>query len=138
MIHKKLYSYLYLLFAELGWPHNPLAIHPLPLKLQVDSYESFSNRGLSIMQELSPGFHEVETDENHKYVIGLLLYGKLYPLVASRADLNNNYGRVKLLINGNNANVIVPILKEDHLNSRFYKKTGPNKYIRAAEIPEIE
>lgn len=54
--------------------------------------------------------------------------------MAPRADFNNNYGRVKILIDGNNGDEIEPLLDDDPLNFLFFKRFGPNN-IRSAEIP---
>lgn len=56
--------------------------------------------------------------------------GYLCPLMAPRADLNNNYGRVKIRINGN---AIEPIIDTDPLNDRFHKEF-PTQKCRPAEV----
>lgn len=51
------------------------------------------------------------------------------------ADLDNNYESIKILINGNNTKVIVPILDGDRVNSLFSQKFG-TRNIRSAYINE--
>lgn len=70
-----------------------------------------------------------------QYIIGIIILGNLFPLMAPRADLNSNYRRVKVPIDGHNANVILPISEEDPLNRLFFKKFGP-KNMRAVKIRE--
>lgn len=61
------------------------------------------------------------------YVIGVILFVYLCHFMARRPDLNNLYGRVKLRINGNNANEIVPILNRDPLNHLFFNEYEPEE-----------
>lgn len=49
--------------------------------------------------------------------------------------VNNPNGRVKIRINDNNANEIIPILEKDSLNRLFRKPYGA-KHVHPAEICE--
>lgn len=57
----------------------------------------------------------------------------MFPLTARRVDLNNNYGRVKIRIDGNDADVTAPISSDDPLNRLLFEKFK-SKNIRMAEI----
>lgn len=120
---------MYFNFEELAWPHKASAVHPIPIRLDIHHYESLSPT--INYQYLPSGFHRVGVDGH--YIIGVIIYEKLWPFMSRRADLNNNYGRVKLRMNGNNANEAVPILNNDPLNYLFYERFAPNK-IRRAEV----
>ncbi|XP_033231417.1 uncharacterized protein LOC117182352 [Belonocnema kinseyi] len=115
----------------LAWPHRHVKIHPLPLQLSnVLCCESLNHPSLS--SRLRAGFHDVGIENG--FIIGVIMYDKqLLPLVAHTADLDNDYGRVKVRIDGNNANFTVPILENDPLNDLFRKKFG-RKNVRTAVI----
>lgn len=123
---------MHFVFAELTWPHKEIAVHPNPLQIyNVHHYESIVTPGR--IYDLEPVLYYVGTDETHRHVIGVFLGVDLYPLIARRKDLDNQYGRVKMLISGDIANDIVPILASDPLNSVFSEgHEAPN--IRAAEF----
>lgn len=120
------------MFAELASPHKPDAVHPFPIQLEVHHYEDL---GPFLFISSTAGLCTVglDTEKDQAYVIGVIVAGKLFPFMTPRAHLNNNYGRIKIRIHGNNADEIVSISKEDPLNSRFGKKFGPEN-IRSAEI----
>lgn len=103
----------------------------MPIRVNVQRYESVIYPGQPF--RLAPGFHDVAVDKAQKYIIGVMMLELLCPFMARRADLHYHFGRVKILINGNYANVTMPILKKDPLNSLFGRKfrTG---YLRLAEI----
>lgn len=61
----------------------------------------------------------------------MFLLGHLYPFMARRADLDNEYGRVKLRINGSTANEIVPILDNDPLNGVYGDNFKPKNLLPA-------
>lgn len=92
--------------------------------------------GTGPIYHLPADFYHVGTDANGEYIIGVIFNGRLYPLIALIGNLGNTFGRVKVFINGNNANVIVPILENDPLNSLFRMRFGPRN-IRSAQISGI-
>lgn len=69
------------------------------------------------------------------YIIGVIKFNYLCPLIIRRRVMRYNYGRVKLRIeaqtDGEIASVIEPILKNDPMNDRFFTGPGPD-YIRWA------
>lgn len=120
-----LISYVYFLFAESTWPRKNHVIHPV-IQLGVHHYESLIYPGSTF--PLREGSHLVGVDGD--YIIGVVIMGHLCPLLAPRADLDNNYGRVKIRINGN---AIEPILRRDPLNHRFHTEF-PLQKCRPAEV----
>lgn len=72
-----------------------------------------------------------------EYVIGFIESGPhgdiLCPFMAARRDLNYEYGKIKIHIDGKYANVFEPIFKTDPLNDLFYKKF-PAERIRQVQI----
>lgn len=123
---------MYILLAELAWPHKAAALHPFPIQIRnIYTYESLRNPGRTLY--LLPDYYYVGTDERHEHIIGLFLNGHMFPFLAHREDLQNRLGRVKLRITGNVANEIVPILDRDPLN-RVFKENFTPQNIRLAEI----
>lgn len=122
--------------AESVWAHKQDRVHPLPLQLDVNHYESLLYPGVSY--HLPEGLYKVAIDMDREYVIGIIVSGRLCPLTVPMEDMNNNYVRVKLHINGNNANKIVPISKKDHLNSLFRELFGPENVRTAAVPPHLQ
>lgn len=121
------------LFAELIWPHKESAVHPLPIQIHnIQHYENLFTKRLETY-ELEERFFYVGTDKNREYVIGVIVSGYLLPFMAPREDLHNHYGGVKLRINGNIADEIVPIMNRDSLNSVFGEIVGPRN-IRPAVL----
>lgn len=49
------------------------------------------------------------------------MFNYLFPLTAPMVDLNNRHERVKVRLNGNNANEILPILNDDTVCGSFFK-----------------
>lgn len=121
---------MYFLFIELSWAHKADAVHPLFIRFNVHHYESLPS--IITHRYLPSGFYLAGA--NKDYIIGVILYGHLWPLTARTADYSNKYERVKVRINDNQ---IVPILKTDPLNDLFFKKFGP-KNIRFVEIPDLK
>lgn len=122
-------SCLNFLFAELGFPHKEDAVHPINcIVIHVHHYETLDG---GMVENLPLGFYRVAVDNG--YIIGIIFHGHLWPFMAPGADLKNNYERVKFLINGNNADEIVPILSDDPLNLLFFKRFRADR-IRSAEI----
>lgn len=68
---------------------------------------------------MNSGFYQVLTDDNHEYIIGIILGGILRPL---KSSLQLNLVRVKLRILGNIANEPVAVPTEDYLNKLFGQK----------------
>lgn len=107
-------------------------VHPAPIRLNVNYIESMN---LGVTYRLRAGFHTVGTDDKYEYIIGVILHGDLYPILARRADQRNTFNRVKVRIDGDIANVTVPILSQDPLSIRFFKPFG-SQNIASAEIDE--
>lgn len=68
-------------------------------------------------------------------IMGKIVSGFLSPFVAPRADLDYKLGRVKIEIHGEDANVTLPILKEDPINQLFFRKIWRHQ-VRLAERVE--
>lgn len=98
------------------------------IRFYVDHYET----DLFKPYYLQSGPHKVGVLDN--FLIGIVKFGRLIPLMDRRPDQNYNYGRVKIYIDGNIANLTVPIYKDDALivNDMFHKPFGPAN-IRLAE-----
>lgn len=111
--------------------HKEAAVHPPPLQLVVHHYESYVHTGQ--IYGLPADFRYVGTDDDHKYVIGVILGPHLFPLMAPRAGSQYTFERVKVRIHGDIANESVPILKDDPLNNRFFQKFK-SLNIRSAQI----
>lgn len=67
-------------------------------------------------------------------MIGIILGGYLRAFLGRRTDPETDFGRVKLRIDGNNANETIPILKKDSVNNLFGKTKFATEYIRSAKI----
>lgn len=102
----------------------------ISFKLNVNHYETILNP--SRPHRLPVGFYDVGTDEDNEYIIGAILAGYLFPLMAPRLDLNNDYGKVKICTHGNNGNEIVPILNDDPLN-RLFRRAFGSQHVLAAD-----
>lgn len=117
-------------------PHKSDAVHPFPIELDVSYYENLFHPNM--ISHVPSGFCEVGTDESYQYIIGLIMSDRLCPfvdIVDPIADPNNGAGRVKIRIDGDYANVTVPIRNNDPLNNLFRKRFGP-KYVQIAHIHE--
>ncbi|XP_033207953.1 uncharacterized protein LOC117167256 [Belonocnema kinseyi] len=110
---------------------KPGAIHPLPLQVHVHFCERFEPPGA--VDRLPPRlyFVEISNEMGQRYVTGVEIEYKLHPFLAPRADHPNIYERVKIRVDGNTANVTVPILRNDPLNNRFNKLIGGSEYMLA-------
>lgn len=89
-----------------------------------------------------PGFWKVGVDKNNEYVVGLVERSPdgyiLCPFIGPRAGFENGegrVGRVKLRIHDVRASEIVPIYKNDPLNTKFFKPLR-EEHIRIGEIRE--
>lgn len=58
----------------------------------------------------------------NNYVIGVVFHKRLCPFLALKAGHQNVYMRIKLLVNGDSAKEIVPILREDPVNDLYFKE----------------
>lgn len=114
-------------------PFKKVAIHPDPIKITNVYYYELS--AVASMR-LYRGSFEVLVDEDHMYILGIILEGDLRAFKAHIPP--NNYARVKIRIHENIANETVAISPEDSLNDLFNKKFRPSKSdqnIRFARIP---
>ncbi|XP_033220760.1 uncharacterized protein LOC117175216 [Belonocnema kinseyi] len=125
---------------ELTWPLGGVPVHPTPIRLYIFNFGSIHNPDRAF--HLRRGFHSVVIDEDYQFIIGIIIYGDFCPLLIPKLDRPpdynqmdvRNYLKVKVRVNGNIANVTVPISDEDPLNERFGKPVR-SKYIIRAEIP---
>lgn len=62
-----------------------------------------------------------------------MILGRLCPLMNPVPNLDNVYERVKVRIDGDIANVTVPITPQDPINRRFFVFLGEHR-IRFAEV----
>lgn len=123
-------SYLNFLFPALASPHKEDAVHPDPILLyNVEHFENFAHQFIPLNRR----HHKVGIVDN--FIIGNIICGYLLPLVAPRADLSYELGRVKVQIHGNIANITEPLLTGDPINNNFFHKFEEHN-IRDAELVE--
>lgn len=107
-------------------------MHPLPLQLHVRHFQSYLLPRRTY--RLPAGTYDVAIDETREYVIGVMIFIHLCPLMAPRVDNPSTYERVKVRIHMDDAEEYVPISTEDPLNHLFF-----NEYegqVRAAIVHE--
>lgn len=117
-------------------------IHPHPPELAARHYESFEFKNHNI--QILSGFWRVgiEVEMDHEYVIGFIESGRhgqiLCPFVAPTPNHNNTNGRIKIRLDGDHANVFVPILENDPVNDLFFKErnTGRISVVQVKLITE--
>lgn len=121
---------MFVLFAELAYPHDEMAVHDFPIEVyNVRHYEHIFNKGAH--RNLESRFYWVATDQLHKYIIGIIIEAHyLCALIAVIDETTDRWGRpnmgkVKIRIDGEIANVTEPIEKNDPLNHLYGSKEMP-------------
>lgn len=99
-----------------------------PILFYIDHFEN----DLHKPEFLPSGIYELAVLDN--FIIGKMKFVRLFPFMARRTDMNYNYGRVKVRINGKIANVTEEIPRNDLMNNLFHKKCGPENIHQAERI----